>query len=132
MTAWGRGGLLNHPVILGLDPRISRHQALRMFVYIVTNRPGGTLYVGVVNDLVRRAYEHRTHAVPGFTDRYNLERLVWFEPHDAAAFAIRREKALERWNRAWKVELIERANPAWRDLWGDIVPGAFPHRYPRA
>ena len=92
-----------------------------MFVYIMTNKPNGTLYVGVTNDLVRRVFEHRTHAAPGFTDRYNLERLVWFEQHDTPAEAIRREKALKRWNRAWKVELIQKSNPKWLDLWDDNV-----------
>ena len=92
-----------------------------MFVYIMTNKPDGTLYVGVTNDLVRRVYEHRTHAVKGFTDRYNLERLVWYEPHDSPSEAIRREKALKRWHRAWKIDLIEAANPGWRDLWDEIV-----------
>lgn len=96
-----------------------------MFVYMMTNKPDGTLYIGVTNDLVRRVYEHRTHAVPGFTDRYNLERLVWFEQHDGPTNAIRREKALKRWNRAWKVSLIEKCNPAWHDLWEEIV-GASP------
>ena len=92
-----------------------------MFVYMMTNKPDGTLYVGVTNDLVRRVHEHRTHAVKGFTDRYNLERLVWFEHHDHPAEAIRREKALKGWNRAWKVDLIEKTNPDWRDLRDEIV-----------
>ncbi|WP_109669662.1 GIY-YIG nuclease family protein [Roseicyclus mahoneyensis] len=92
-----------------------------MFVYMMTNKPDGTLYIGVTNDLVRRVHEHRTHAVKGFTDRYNLERLVWFEPHDSPTEAIRREKALKSWNRAWKVDLIETANPGWRDLWDEII-----------
>jgi putative endonuclease len=102
-----------------------------MFVYMMTNKPDGTLYIGVTKDLVRRVHEHRTHAVPGFTDRYNLERLVWFEQHDTPAGAIRREKALKRWYRAWKVALIEKKNPAWRDLWDEIV-GASPTMTDRA
>jgi len=96
-----------------------------MFVYMMTNKPNGTLYIGVTNDLVRRVYEHRTHATPGFTDRYNLEHLVWFEQHDTPAEAIRREKALKRWNRAWKVALIAKSNPSWRDLW-DQITGSSP------
>ena len=92
-----------------------------MYVYIVTNKPHGTLYIGVTSDLMRRIWQHRVHAVPGFTDRYNLERLVWFEMHDNPIEAIRREKALKRWNRAWKIELIEKANPGWRDLWDKIA-----------
>ncbi len=92
-----------------------------MFVYMMTNKPDGTLYTGVTNDLVRRSFEHREHAVKGFTDRYNLEKLVWFEQHDGPGEAIRREKAIKRWNRAWKVELIEKENPEWRDLWPEIA-----------
>lgn len=92
-----------------------------MFVYIMTNKPQGTLYTGVTNDLVRRAFEHQTHAVKGFTDKYNLERLVWFEQHDEPGEAIRREKSIKRWNRAWKVDLIETENPEWRDLWSEIT-----------
>ncbi|MEM1302220.1 MAG: GIY-YIG nuclease family protein [Pseudomonadota bacterium] len=92
-----------------------------MFVYLMTNKPNGTLYIGVTNDLVRRVHEHRTHAIKGFTDRYNLTRLVWFEQQDEPREAIRREKALKRWNRAWKIALIEKTNPIWRDLWDEIV-----------
>ncbi len=91
-----------------------------MHVYIVTNKRLGTLYIGVTKDLWRRVWEHRTHAMPGFTDRYNLSRLVWFETHMNPTEAIRREKGLKRWNRAWKIELIEKTNPNWRDLWHDI------------
>ena len=92
-----------------------------MFVYIMTNRPNGTLYTGVTNDLIRRTHEHRTHAAKGFTDRYNLERLVWFEQHTDPTEAIEREKAIKKWNRAWKVELIEKDNPNWNDLWPEIA-----------
>ncbi|UWQ22081.1 GIY-YIG nuclease family protein [Jannaschia sp. W003] len=92
-----------------------------MFVYLMTNRPDGTLYVGVTVDLVRRVWEHRTHAAPGFTDRYNLERLVWFERHAGPEAAIRREKAIKHWRRAWKVALIRERNPGWRDLWEEIA-----------
>lgn len=94
----------------------------RMSVYIMSNRPRGVLYLGVTGDLIRRVWQHRTHSVPGFTDRYNLERLVWFEMHAEPAQAIRREKALKRWNRDWKVALIEEVNPVWRDLWSEIAP----------
>jgi putative endonuclease len=70
---------------------------------------------------VRRVHEHRCHAVPGFTRRYNVERLAWFEPHDDIGAAIRREKSLKRWLRAWKVVLIEQTNPTWRDLYGEVA-----------
>ena len=91
------------------------------YVYIVTNRKGGTLYTGMTNALIRRTYEHRTHAVPGFTARYNLERLVYFEEHGTALSAIQREKNIKHWPRAWKVALIERDNPEWRDLFEEVA-----------
>ncbi|SDB48333.1 GIY-YIG nuclease family protein [Bauldia litoralis] len=85
-------------------------------VYILTNRPFGTLYVGVTNDLVRRLSEHRARIVDGFTKTYGLDRLVYYERFDRIADAIHREKRLKHWNRAWKVELIESINPNWEDL----------------
>ncbi len=87
------------------------------WVYMMTGGPRGTLYVGVTNDLMRRAFEHRTHLVSGFTKRHRLDRLVWFERHENIAEAIAREKTLKRWRRAWKVELVESANPTWSDLY---------------
>ena len=92
-----------------------------MYVYIMTNRRDGTLYTGVTGDLVRRVWQHRTHSVPGFTDRYNLTRLVHFDCFDDPLNAIQREKNLKKWKRAWKVALIEARNPEWRDLWEDIA-----------
>ena len=94
----------------------------QMSVYIMTNKPHGTLYIGVTGDLIRRVWQHRTHAVPGFTDLYNLDKLAWFEMHTEPERAIRREKALKRWYRRWKIDLIETANPQWRDLWYEICP----------
>ena len=91
-----------------------------MYVYMMSIKPRGTLYIGVTGDLVRRVWQHRNHELPGFTDRYNLERLVWFETHEEAAVAIQREKSLKRWLRQWKIDLIERDNPGWRDLWWQI------------
>ncbi|MFA8385202.1 MAG: GIY-YIG nuclease family protein [Pelagibaca sp.] len=92
-----------------------------MFVYMMTNKPYGTLYIGVTNDFIRRVWEHRNHLSPGFTDRYNLEQLVFMERHDAPIAAIQREKNLKHWRRDWKVALIETHNPEWRDLWNDIT-----------
>ena len=89
----------------------------------MTNRPQGTLYIGVTGDLAQRVWQHRTHALPGFTDRYNLERLVWFEGHDTPSAAIQREKSLKRWRRQWKLELVAARNPDWRDLWDGIGRG---------
>ncbi|NEW91742.1 GIY-YIG nuclease family protein [Rhodopseudomonas sp. BR0M22] len=91
------------------------------YVYLVASRKDGALYVGVTNDLVRRVYEHRTKAVPGFTSKYNIARLVWFEIHDDPISAITREKEIKKWRRAWKVALIERDNPGWEDLFETIV-----------
>lgn len=91
------------------------------WVYIMTNAPRGTLYVGVTNDLARRAYEHRTHAVPGFTKRHGLTRLVWFESHRDIGEAIAREKTVKRWRRAWKIEEIEASNPHWSDLYPTLI-----------
>ena len=91
------------------------------WVYIVTNRPNGTVYVGVTADLPRRAYEHRTGAVEGFSKRYGLKRLVHAEHHPDIRAAIRREKAIKRWSRAWKVRLIHEQNPDWSDLY-DTLP----------
>ena len=90
------------------------------WVYIVTNRPNGTLYVGVTADLPRRVHEHRSGAVEGFSKRYGLRRLVYAEPHERIQDAIRREKTIKGWRRAWKVRLIHGVNPDWDDLY-DIL-----------
>jgi putative endonuclease len=89
----------------------------QFFVYILASQRNGTLYVGVTNELARRVYEHRTGAVPGFTATYGVKMLVWYEPHVSIAEAIAREKRLKRWRRAWKIKLIEEANPQWLDLY---------------
>ena len=91
------------------------------FVYIVANKPRGTLYVGVTNDLVRRIYEHREGLVPGFTKRYGLKQLVYFERYDDPQTAIQREKNIRHWSRAWKLDLVASADPQWRDLYSDIT-----------
>ena len=87
------------------------------WVYIVTNRPNGVLYTGVTADIVRRIYQHRTGELEGFTRRYCVHRLVWFEWHDDIVMAIRREKDIKRWLRAWKVRLIRSTNWNWDDLY---------------
>lgn len=91
------------------------------YVYFMTNRPKGTIYVGVTNNLVRRVHEHRTNLVAGFTSRYNLHRLVYFELHATAATAIQREKTVKRWVRQWKINVIEENNPEWEDLFESIA-----------
>ncbi|MGN6227959.1 MAG: GIY-YIG nuclease family protein [Dyella sp.] len=93
----------------------------RPAVYIMASAERGTLYIGVTGDLKRRVWEHRDGIVEGFTQRYGLKRLVWFEHHADFPAAIAREKQLKKWNRAWKLELIETTNPAWRDRWVDLL-----------
>ncbi len=101
---------------------IQRLQTLRTpAVYILASRPNGTLYIGVTSNLVRRVWEHRNDLVGGFTRRYRVHKLVWYEVHGSMQSAIGREKALKKWNRAWKVELIEEGNPTWSDLYDEIV-----------
>jgi putative endonuclease len=90
------------------------------WVYILAKGLGGTLYIGVTNNLVRRVYEHRMGVVAGFTKTHGLHRLVYFEPHTDIEEAIRRGKRLKRWNRAWKIRLIEEHNPSWDDLYAQI------------
>ncbi|HKI85859.1 MAG TPA: GIY-YIG nuclease family protein [Thermoanaerobaculia bacterium] len=90
-------------------------------VYILASRRNGTLYVGVTSDLPKRVWEHKGDLVEGFTKKYGVHRLVYFEQHTDMAGAIAREKQIKKWNRAWKLELIERANPQWRDLWEGIL-----------
>jgi putative endonuclease len=83
----------------------------------MASRKHGTLYLGVTNDLIRRVYEHKTNAVPGFTSRYGVHLLVWFECYDDPATAIAREKEIKKWRRDWKINLVERDNPNWDDLY---------------
>ena len=92
-----------------------------MFVYILSSQRNGTLYTGVTRNLVRRVWEHREHVLPGFTSRYGVTMLVHFEQFDDPTTAIQREKNIKKWPRRWKLELIEKNNPEWRDLWIEIV-----------
>ena len=90
-------------------------------VYILASKPGGTLYVGVTNNLVRRVYEHRERLADGFTKRYGIKTLVYFEAHEAITAALQREKSIKHWSREWKIDLIVAGNPDWRDLYEEIV-----------
>ena len=92
-------------------------------VYILSSGKNGTLYVGVTNDLARRVQEHKQSQIEGFTKKYNVDRLVYFEETDDIAVAITREKQLKTWQRAWKIKLIESINPQWQDLYDDIIHG---------
>jgi putative endonuclease len=91
------------------------------WVYFLTNKPRGTLYVGVTNDLVRRIYEHREGLAKGFSQRYELKMLVYFERYDTPSAAIQREKNIKHRSRIWKLQSIESMNPQWRDLYNDIT-----------
>jgi putative endonuclease len=91
------------------------------WVYIVTNRPFGVIYVGVTNNLARRAWEHRQRLHPGFTQRYHLVRLVFAELHEEIVTAIQRETSIKRWPRAWKLDLIATQNPDWEDLYNRLM-----------
>jgi len=91
------------------------------WVYILASGVGGTLYVGVTNDLVRRVYEHREGLAAGFTRKYAVKRLVYFEAHESILAAIQREKNIKHWSREWKIDLTVRENPDWRDLYDEIV-----------
>jgi putative endonuclease len=92
-------------------------------VYLLASRKHGTLYLGVTSNLARRVYEHREGLTPGFTSRYGVKRLVWYEPHAGAPTAIGREKQIKKWRRDWKIGLIEEANPDWLDLYDGIAHG---------
>ncbi|MBA2960566.1 MULTISPECIES: GIY-YIG nuclease family protein [Ramlibacter] len=91
------------------------------YVYLLANRRHGTLYAGVTSDLVRRVHQHRTSVTAGFSARYRTTQLVWFETTPSILAAIAREKQLKNWKRAWKVALIEAANPTWRDLYPRLL-----------
>jgi putative endonuclease len=96
------------------------NEAKHPCVYILASQRNGTLYVGVTSNLIQRVWQHKSLLVPGFTRNNAVHRLVWFEQHATMDAAIEREKALKRWNRAWKLRLIECGNPYWRDLYDDL------------
>jgi len=95
---------------------------MNFFVYILASRRNGTLYIGMTDSLARRVWEHRSGVVPGFTKQYGVKTLVWYEPHNSREFAFQRERQLKKWNRKWKLELIERTNPTWKDLFDELTP----------
>ena len=100
------------------------------YVYMLCSRRNGTLYIGLTSDLIKRVYEHKNNLVAGFTKKYNVHSLVWYEVHDSAETAIQREKQIKKWERPWKLRLIEELNPQWKDLYDDLleVPGFPPSR----
>ena len=108
----------------GLVPAIHEYETPCMragYVYFLTNRPNGTLYVGVTSDLIRRISEHREASIDGFTKQYDLKRLVYFEVFDDIRAAIQREKNIKHWSRTWKVRLILKKNPNWDDLYDSLL-----------
>jgi putative endonuclease len=93
----------------------------QFFVYILASRRNGTLYTGVTSNLPGRVWQHKNKVIAGFTSKYGVDKLVYFEPHESAEFAIQREKQIKKWNRAWKLQLIEQTNSMWRDLYDEII-----------
>lgn len=93
---------------------------MAFYTYILASKPRGTLYTGMTNNLVRRIWEHREELVPGFTRKYGVHRLVWFEANAEPGPALLQEKRIKHWFRAWKIALIEENNPEWKDLWDEI------------
>ena len=91
------------------------------YVYILASKKNGTLYIGVTNNLIRRVYEHKYGLIEGFTKKYNIKILVYYEIHTDIEEAIKREKAMKKWNRKWKIRLIEKNNKNWNDLYNEII-----------
>jgi putative endonuclease len=123
VTAASSPGILrpSSPAKAGDPVSIAMSPDRNFYVYILASGVGGTLYIGVTNDLIRRVYEHKTKAAEGFTKKYDVDRLVHFEQFDDIENAIRREKRLKKWNRDWKIRLIEESNPKWDDLYSSIA-----------
>jgi putative endonuclease len=96
------------------------------YVYILASKKNGTFYIGVTNDLIRRVYEHKNNIIDGFTNKYNVHSLVYYEQCEDVESAIFQEKWLKKWNRKWKLELIEKENPQWKDLYEDLTDAGFP------
>ncbi len=90
-------------------------------VYMMASSRNGTLYIGVTSDLVKRAWQHKNEIIKGFTEKYTVHLLVWYEVHENIESAISREKALKKWNRIWKLRLIEQFNPEWQDLYEQLI-----------
>jgi putative endonuclease len=94
---------------------------MSFYVYILGSRRNGTLYIGMTDDIAKRTWQHRNGIMAGFTKKYDVKLLVWLEQHDSRESAFMRERQLKKWNRSWKLQLIEKENPNWRDLWDDLL-----------
>lgn len=117
---WMRCWEINFDVVPANAGTHGMTQPPRYWVYIMASQIRGTLYIGVTGRLVQRIAEHREGLLPGFTRDYRVKRLVYLEGYDDPETAVRREKAMKKWRRAWKIEAIEKMNPEWRDLWFDL------------
>ena len=94
---------------------------MSFYVYILASQRNGTLYVGMTDDIAKRTWMHKSGVLPGFTKKHGVKILVWYEVHDSRESAFQRERQIKKWNRVWKLELIEKMNPAWRDLYDDLM-----------
>ena len=94
---------------------------MKYYVYILASKKNGILYIGVTNNIIKRTYEHKHNLVDGFTKKYFVHKLVYFEETSSISTALQREKQLKKWNRAWKIELIQKLNPEWNDLYDDLI-----------
>lgn len=94
----------------------------RYYIYILASKQNGTLYIGVTNNLIRRIYEHKNDSIDGFTKLHKVHKLVYYEEYNDIELAIQREKQLKKWNRKWKLRIIEERNPKWRDLYEELNP----------
>ena len=94
---------------------------MSFYVYLLASRRNGTLYLGMTDNLAQRIWMHRTETLPGFTKQYGVKMLVWYEQHETRESAFSRERQIKKWNRAWKLKLVEQMNPTWRDLYDDIL-----------
>jgi putative endonuclease len=94
---------------------------MAFYVYILASRRNGTIYLGMTDDLAKRTWQHKNELIRGFTKQYGVKSLVWYEPHESRETAFTRERQIKKWNRSWKLQLIEKENPRWRDLWDDLL-----------
>ena len=108
-------------VIAGSIRNLGNFMSNQYHIYMLSNKLNGVLYIGVTNNLIRRVWEHKNHLVKGFTQQYKLDKLVWYEETSDVLTAIAREKQLKNWKRQWKIDLIEKQNPKWQDLYSDII-----------
>ncbi len=108
-------------VTTGMTVGKKKNMSKKGYFYVMASQRNGTLYAGVTNDLVRRVAEHKDGTIKGFTAKYNVKMLIYYEPYDRIDEAIQREKNVKEWKRTWKLALIEKMNPEWRDLYEDIV-----------